>query len=204
MLLPEVTERGVCRQIPAHAVPEGPGSGSSPGPGGFHGILGSSPLVLGRLRHSWKSVPRLQRRWFPILKSRSLSPSRFSAAPGGGPRPRSHWVAVEKEARTKGGVGGPRMPVDQAADGASTLWNNAEESGSARLVARSWAQNTVLAGPGSAGVGWPRWFRLERRLEGGGRLEAGASWVSSGQTLLTQRQIGAAGAPPDYLLVSVS
>lgn len=73
MLLPEVTERGVCRQIPGHAVPEGPGSGSSPGPGGFHGILGSSPLVLGRLRHSWKSVPRLQRRWFPILKSRSAT-----------------------------------------------------------------------------------------------------------------------------------
>lgn len=67
------------------------------------------------------------------------------------------------------------MPVDQAADGASTSWNNSEESGSARLVPRRWAQNTVLAGPGSGGGPDGSDWKGDWRVVGGwkqGRLGA--------------------------------
>lgn len=51
-VLQEVIQVGVymCRN-PGHVDPKGPDSGSSPEPGGFHGIQGFTPLILGWLLH---------------------------------------------------------------------------------------------------------------------------------------------------------
>lgn len=80
--------------------------------GGFHGVLGFTPLILGTFCMSWKRVWLLC--WFYIFW-RCAVPLCFSSANFAAPK--SHVLMVEIEAQREVGAGGLQMHLGQVVDG---------------------------------------------------------------------------------------